>query len=74
MHSILSLLQLLRGSQKKMVLAVACGLLFAGTGLIPPLLIRRIIQWITEGGGTLQALIGISGLLLLVYLGRGLFR
>ena len=74
MHSIVSLLQLLRGSQKKMVLAVACGLLFAGTGLIPPLLIRRIIQWITEGGGTLQALIGISGLLLLVYLGRGLFR
>ncbi len=74
MHSILSLLQLLRGSQKKMVLAVACGLLFAGTGLIPPLLIRRIIQWITEGGGTLQAVIGISGFLLLVYLGRGLFR
>ena len=74
MHSILSLLRLLRGSQTKMVLAVACGLLFAGTGLIPPLLIRRIIQWITEGGGTQQALVGISGLLLLVYLGRGLFR
>ncbi len=74
MHSILSLLQLLRGSQTKMVLAVSCGLFFAGTGLIPPLLIRRIIQWITEGGGTQQALVSISGLLLLVYLGRGLFR
>ena len=57
-----------------MALAVACGLLFAGSGLLPPLLIRRIIQWITEGGGTPQALTGIAMLLLLVYLGRGACR
>ncbi len=57
-----------------MVLAVTFGLLFAGTGLIPPLLIRRIIQWITEGGGTPQALAGIAVLLLLVYGCRGAFR
>ncbi len=74
MPTLLSLLQLLRASQKKMLLAVACGLLFAGTGLVPPLLIRQIIQWITEGGGTLPALLGITGLLLVVYIGRGLFR
>jgi ATP-binding cassette, subfamily B, bacterial len=57
-----------------MALAVACGLLFAGSGLLPPLLIRRIIQWITEGGGTPQALTGIALLLLVVYLGRGACR
>ena len=74
MPTLLSLLQLLRASQKKMLVAVACGLLFAGTGLVPPLLIRQIIQWITEGGGTLPALLGITGLLLVVYVGRGLFR
>ena len=74
MPTLLSLLQLLRASQKKMLVAVACGLLFAGTGLVPPLLIRRIIQWITEGGGTLPALLGVTGLLLVVYVGRGLFR
>ncbi len=74
MNFLIGLLQLLHGSRKKMVLAVAFGLLFAGTGLIPPLLIRRIIQWITEGGGTPQALTSIAGLLLLVYLCRGACR
>jgi ATP-binding cassette subfamily B protein/subfamily B ATP-binding cassette protein MsbA len=65
---------MLRGSYRKLALAIACGLLFAGTGLIPPLLIRRIIQWITDGGGTPQALALITLLLLLVYIGRGLGR
>src|SRR3989442_14907969 len=74
MNFLIGLLQLLRGSRKKMALAVAFGLLFAGTGLIPPLLIRRIIQWVTEGGGTPQALTGIAVLLLLVYLCRGACR
>jgi len=74
MNFLIGLLQLLRESRKKMILAVAFGLLFAGTGLIPPLLIRRIIQWTTEGGGTPQALIGIAVLLLLVYLCRGACR
>ena len=74
MNFLIGLLQLLRGSRKKMALAVAFGLLFAGTGLIPPLLLRRIIQWITEGGGTPQALTSIAVLLLLVYLCRGACR
>ena len=74
MTFLLGLWQVLRGSRKKMALAVACGLLFAGSGLLPPLLIRRIIQWTTEGGGTPQALTGIALLLLLVYLGRGACR
>src|SRR5216684_1514133 len=63
MPFLIGLLQLLRGSRQKMALAVAFGLLFAGTGLIPPLLIRRIIQWITEGGGTPRALSSIAALL-----------
>ncbi len=57
-----------------MGLAIACGLLFAATGLIPPLLIRRLIQWTTDGGGTFQALTTITIILLLVYLVRGLCR
>ncbi len=66
MNFLIGLLRLLRGSRKKMALAVACGLLFASTGLIPPLLIRRIIQWITEGGGTPHALTSNTGMLVLV--------
>jgi ABC-type multidrug transport system fused ATPase/permease subunit len=68
MNFLIGLWQLLRGSRKKMALAVTCGLLFAAIGLLPPLLIRRIIQWITEGGGTSQALTGSAVLLLGVYL------
>ncbi|MBI3757398.1 MAG: ABC transporter ATP-binding protein [Deltaproteobacteria bacterium] len=74
MNFLIGLWQVLGGSRKKMALAVACGLLFAGAGLLPPLLIRRIIQWITAGGGTPQALTGIAVLLLFVYLGRGACR
>ena len=74
MHALRSLLHLVRDSRKKMGLAVACGLVFAATGLIPPLLIRRLIQWTTDGGGTFQALITITIILLLVYLARGLCR
>ncbi len=74
MHALRSLLYLVRDSRKKMGLAIACGLLFAATGLIPPLLIRRLIQWTTDGGGTFQALTTITIILLLVYLVRGLCR
>lgn len=74
MHALRSLLYVVRDSRKKMGLAIACGLLFAATGLIPPLLIRRLIQWTTDGGGTFQALSTLTLLLLLVYLGRGLSR
>ena len=74
MHALRSLLYLVRDSRKKMGLAIACGLLFAATGLIPPLLIRRLIQWTTDGGGTFQALTIITIILLLVYIVRGLCR
>ena len=74
MRAIGGLWHLIRGSYGKLGLAIACGLLFAGTGLIPPLLIRQIIQWTTDGGGTLEALILITVLLLAVYVGRGLAR
>ena len=74
MHALRSLLYLVRDSRKKMGLAIACGLLFAATGLIPPLLIRRLIQWTTDGGGTFQALTTITIILLLVYIVRGLCR
>ena len=43
MRAIGGLWHLIRGSYGKLALAIACGLLFAGTGLIPPLLIRQII-------------------------------
>ena len=74
MDALRSLLHLVRDSRKKMGLAIACGLLFAVTGLIPPLLIRRLIQWTTDGGGTFQALTTITIILLLVYIARGLCR
>ena len=74
MHALRSLLYLVRDSRKKMGQAIACGLLFAATGLIPPLLIRRLIQWTTDGGGTFQALTTITIILLLVYIVRGLCR
>ena len=54
--------------------SVVCGLLFAGANLVPPLLIRRLIQWITEGGAESTDLLGITLLLFAVYLVRGATR
>ncbi len=54
--------------------SVICGLLFAGTNLIPPLLIRRLIQWITEGGAESSNLISMTVFLFGVYLVRGATR
>ncbi|MBX3054787.1 MAG: ABC transporter ATP-binding protein, partial [Caldilineaceae bacterium] len=66
--------RLLEGRRLLMGLSVLSGLLFAGTTLVPPLLIRRLIQWITEGGGSSGGLAGMIGLLTLVYLLRGILR
>ncbi|MBT4101065.1 MAG: ABC transporter ATP-binding protein [Gemmatimonadetes bacterium] len=55
-------------------LSVLCGLAFAGANLLPPLLIRELILWITEGGGSASELLGLSGALLGVYLVRGVTR
>lgn len=63
--------QLLAGRRLLMGASVASGLVFAATTLIPPLLIRRLITWITEGGGSSSALLGITAILALVYLLRG---
>ena len=55
-------------------LSVLCGLAFAGANLLPPLLIRELILWVTEGGGSARELLGLSGALLGVYLARGVTR
>ena len=68
------LLRLMRGHRLIMAISIIFGLLFAGTTLIPPLLIRRLISWLTEGGGSSGDLVSISLLLLGVYAFRGLCR
>ena len=68
------LLALLRGHRLMMAISIGFGLLFAGTTLIPPLLIRRLIIWLTDGGGSTADLINISLVLLGVYLVRGVCR
>lgn len=70
----LGLWQLLAGRRWMMAASVLCGLIFAATTLIPPLMIRRLIQWITEGGGTSQALLTMTLLLGVIYLVRGVSR
>lgn len=58
----------------QMGISVLFGLAFAATTLVPPLLIRRLILWLTEGGGTQRALIGVVLALLGVYIVRGACR
>ncbi len=55
-------------------LSVLCGIAFAGASLLPPLLIRELIGWITEGGGSPDQLLQLTGALLGVYLMRGITR
>lgn len=69
------LLQLMQGRRRLYILlSVTAGLIFAGSTLVPPLLIRRLILWLTESGGAS----GQLGLLVLglaaVYLVRGAGR
>ena len=58
----------------QMALCVLSGLLFSVTTLLPPLLIRRVILWLTEGSGSTSALIGIAVGLIGIYLLRGVAR
>lgn len=75
MNSIFRLLQLIHGERRtQMVLTIFFGLTFSLTTLIPPLLIRRIILWITDGSVMAGSLTGIVVLLLGVYLVRGTSR
>ncbi len=64
---------LLEGRRLFMACSIACGFLFAAANLIPPLLIRKLIQWLTEAQ-PVGDLIWISLLLCGVYLLRGVSR
>ncbi len=66
--------EILEGRRLLIALSVGCGLLFAAANLVPPLLIRELIQWITEGGGSPSSLLQLTLLLFGVYLLRGLAR
>ena len=68
------ILQILQGRRFFMACSVTCGLLFAGANLLPPLLIRKLIQWITEDSGTRSELLSISIALFGIYLVRGATR
>ncbi len=65
---------ILAGHRKLVAFSILSGLLFSGTTLVPPLLIRRLIQWITDGGGSMSGLLTMTALLGLVYLLRGVGR
>ena len=66
--------EILEGRRLFMTWSVICGLLFASTNLIPPLLIRNLIKWITEGGADPSALIRMTVLLFGIYIVRGATR
>ena len=51
MHFLSQFHDLVRGHRTQILLSTLCGLLFALANLLPPLIIRRLIQWLTEGGG-----------------------
>ena len=54
-----------------MAMSVTCGLVFAAANLLPPLLIRDLIKWVTEPGVNNPELVSISLQLVGVYLLRG---
>ena len=65
---------ILEGRRRLLALSVLCGLAFAGANLLPPLMIAKVIEWITEGGGSPDELALLSASLLGVYLLRGATR
>ncbi len=65
---------ILGGQRKFVVLSVLSGLLFSATSLVPPLLVRRLILWITEGGGSTSGLLAMTAVLGIVYALRGVGR
>ena len=65
---------ILGGHRKLVVLSIVSGLLFSATTLVPPLLVRRLILWITDGGGSTSGLLAMTALLGVVYLLRGVGR
>lgn len=74
MSSIWRLVQLMHAKYRRhMLLSIFFGALFAVTTLVPPLLIRRIILWLTDGVAS-GSLVLIAALLLVIYLTRGVCR
>ncbi|MEE2832869.1 MAG: ABC transporter ATP-binding protein [Candidatus Latescibacterota bacterium] len=65
---------ILEGRRRLLLLSVLCGLAFAGANLLPPLMIAKVIGWITEGGGTADDVVIVCAGLLGVYLLRGVTR
>ena len=74
MNFIRQFYRLVRPQRTLLALTIGCGFLFVATNLLPPLVIRRLIQWLTEGGGSSVGLLKLSLLLLGTYLIRGLVR
>ena len=68
--------RLLEGNRLLLALSIGCGLLFTGANLLPPLLIRQLIIWLTEGvpGDSEFGLIEMTIALLAIYAVRGLTR
>ena len=65
---------ILGGHRRLVAFSITSGLLFSATTLVPPLLVRRLIQWITEGGGSTSGLLAMTAVLGIVYLLRGVCR
>ena len=74
MHFFKQFHELVRDHRHLILLSTLCGLLFAAANLLPPLIIRRLIQWLTEGGGSDQGLLELTAALFVIYLARGLAR
>ncbi|MYF91924.1 MAG: hypothetical protein F4184_07405, partial [Gemmatimonadetes bacterium] len=74
MNFIRQFYRLVRPQRTLLALTIGCGFLFVAANLLPPLVIRRLIQWLTEGGGSSAGLLKLSLLLLGSYLIRGLVR
>ncbi|NKB67465.1 MAG: ATP-binding cassette domain-containing protein [Candidatus Latescibacteria bacterium] len=74
MHFIRQFLDLIRPQRRLLAYSIGCGLLFVAANLLPPLVIRQLIQWLTEGGGSPAGLAQMAVLLLATYLLRGLVR
>src|SRR5262249_10154050 len=70
---LLPLLGVLRPRWPAMAASITFGLALSGTTLAPPLLIRGLIQRLTEPGRS-SGLLGIVLSLVVVYLGRGICR
>ena len=68
------LLRILRESRKLMLGSILCGLAFSAIGLIPPLVIRRLIQLLDKGDLTGSVIFTMVGLLLGLSLVRGCLR